>query len=549
MAKTNSRFWTSLQILFVAIFGLFLIYPLFSLFSGGFQNARTGEFSLMHFERFFTRPFVFRALIRSFTVSTWTTFFAVLIGAPLAYLTTMYKVKFKRAVDILVIISMLSPPFIGAYSWILLAGRNGMLANFFMNNFGIQTPSIYGFGGIVLVMTLSSYPLMYLFTSGALKKVDASLIEASASLGSNPFRTIFKVTMPLIIPTILAGALLVFMDTMADFGTPMLIGEGYVVMPVLIFNEFIGEMGGQPNFAAALAVIMMVVTVILFSIQKYIIARKSFTMSSLRPLQVKKLKGAPNVIMHVIIYLVVALATIPQTIVIYTSFRATRGPIFIEGYNLGSYRAIFRTLGSSITNTYVLGLAAIIIIVVFSMCIAYITIRRRSVITNVLDTVTMLPFVIPGSVIGIALVMAFNTQPLLLTGTAFILVLAFVIRRLPFTLRSSSAILHNISPSLEEAAISLGDSPAKGFFKITAILMLPGVISGAILSWVTIINELSASVMLFTIRTRTLTVAIYQEVVRASYGTAAALSTILTLSTIISLIIFFKLTGKTEISL
>ena len=162
---------------------------------------------------------------------------------------------------------------------------------------------------------------------------------------------------------------------------------------------------------------------------------------------------------------------------------------------------------------------------------------------------TMFPYIIPGSVLSITLLLAFNKKPMLLSGTAFIIILAFVVRRLPYTLRSSTAILYQISPSMEEAAISLGDSPLKSFFKVTAIMMMPGVMSGAILSWITIINELSASVILYTGGTRTMSVSIYTEVIRASYGTAAALSSILTLTTVVSLLIFFKISGKKEVSL
>jgi len=223
--------------------------------------------------------------------------------------------------------------------------------------------------------------------------------------------------------------------------------------------------------------------------------------------------------------------------------------MFVDGFSLESYERIFRNLGSSIRNTYVYGLIAIAAIVILALLVAYLVVRRKSMLTSVLDYIIMLPFVISGSVIGITLILAFNTRPLLLVGTPFILILAFVLRRLPYALRSSTAILHQISPSLEEAAISLGDTPLKSFFKVTAVMMMPGVISGAILSWITIINELNASILLFTTPTRTMTVVIYQEVLRALYGTAAALATILTLTTVISIIIFFKLTGKTEISL
>jgi len=542
-------FWTIVTLGIVIIFTLFLVYPLLSLFGSAFQDTDTQQFTLQNFFKFFEKKYYYRTLWHSFLVTTCTTILAVAIGAPLAYFSTVYKVKFKGLMDILIIISMLSPPFIGAYSWIVLGGRSGVITTFFRDVLGIETPSVYGFGGILLVLTLKLYPYIYLYTKGALKKVDSSLSEAAESLGCSPIRKITSVIIPLIAPTILAGSLLVFMNALADFGTPMLIGEGYTVMPVLIYNEFISEVGGKANFAASLAVILVVITGVMFLGQKYVVNKMSFTMSSLRPIQEKQLTGGKNIVLHTLITFIVFLSIIPQLTVIYTSFKATKGAMFTDGYSLESYRTIFENLGKSILNTYKFGIIAIIIIVFLAMFIAYITTRRRSWLTNIIDSMTMFPYIIPGSVLGITLLLAFNKKPLLLSGSAVIIIIAFVVRRMPYTLRSSAAILYQISPSMEEAAISLGDSPLKTFFKVTAVMMMPGVISGAILSWITIINELSASVILYTGDTRTMSVAIYTEVIRSSYGTAAALASILTLTTVISLLLFFKLSGKKEISL
>jgi len=223
--------------------------------------------------------------------------------------------------------------------------------------------------------------------------------------------------------------------------------------------------------------------------------------------------------------------------------------MWAPGFGLNSYRRVFATLGSTIRNTYVLGLAAIAIIVVVALFLAYLTVRRKSWLTHIVDYMATLPLVIPGSVIGIMLIMAFNQRPLLLIGTPWILILAFVVRRLPYTLRSSSGILYQISISIEEAAISLGDTPMKSFIKVTAVMMIPGVMSGAILSWITIINELNASILLFTPHTRTVTIAIYQSVLMADHGAASALATILIFTTVLSMLAFFKLTGSKEISL
>ncbi|THF80369.1 ABC transporter permease [Cohnella fermenti] len=541
-------FWTFITLGIVVLFALFLVYPLLSLFINGFKDSSTGAFTLSNFTRFFEKKYYYQGLINSLMISCCVTVLAVLIGAPLAYFMTAYRVRGKNLIEILIIISMLSPPFIGAYSWILLSGRSGLITRLLEDWFGIVPPSIYGFDGILLVLTLKLFPFIYLYVSGALKKVDASLIEASESLGCSPVKKLFTVILPLVLPTLLAGSLLVFMNAMADFGTPMLIGEGFNVMPVMIYSEFISEVGGQANFSAAMATIMVIVTAVLFMGQKYVVTKKSFTMSSLRPIRPARMQGVTSIAVHAAIYAVVFLATLPQVTVIVTSFLATRGSRFLSSFSLQSYRTVFDSLWDAIANTYIMGLEAIALILMLGMFIAYISTRKKNVLTSFIDMITIFPYILPGSVLGITLLLAFNKQPLLLSGTVIIMIAAYVVRRLPYTLRSSAAILYQISPSLEEASISLGCSPVRTFFKVTAVMMLPGVLAGGILSWITVINELSASIILYTGSTKTMSVAIYAEVIKSSYGTAAAISSVLTLTTIISLLIFFKFTGSREVS-
>ncbi|MBP1966181.1 ABC transporter permease [Paenibacillus aceris] len=545
--KLKLDFWTIITLVIAVLFSLFLIYPLFSLFISGFKDAVSGAFTFNNFIKFFQKKYYYQGLINSFMITSLVTVLSVLIGAPLAYLMTAYKIKGKKLIEILIIISLMSPPFIGAYSWVLLSGRSGVLTKFF-ESIGIHMPSIYGFGGILLVLTLKLYPFIYLYVSGALKKVDVSLSEAAESLGCNAVKKVFTIMLPLIGPTLLAGSLLVFMNALADFGTPMLIGEGFNVMPVMIYSEFISEVGGQANFSAAMATLMVFITALLFLGQKYIVNKKSFTMSSLRPIQPSSFKGIRGILAHAAIYFVVLLAIIPQLTVFITSFLETKGSRFIAAFSMESYKQVVTTLWKSITNTYLLGLAAILLIVLLGMFIAYLSTRKKNVLTSIIDATTMFPYILPGSVLGITLLLAFNKKPLLLSGTITIMIIAYIVRRLPYTLRSSAAILYQLSPSMEEASISLGCSPVKTFFKVTAVMMMPGVLAGAILSWITVINELSASIILYTGSTKTMSVAIYTEVVRSSYGTAAAISSILTATTIISLLIFFKLSGSRSVS-
>lgn len=540
--------WTVVTILCTLFFLIFLVYPISRIFIQSVYNGESGA-TLEYFKKFFSKPYYRNALLNSFKVTCSVTILAALVGTPMAYILRSVRIKGKGVLEILIIISMLSPPFIGAYSWVLLMGRSGPVTQFITNVLGISYDGIYGFGGILLVLTLQLYPLIYMYVSGALKNMDNSLNEASESLGCSGVKRIFKVVIPLILPTLLSGSLLVFMRALADFGTPMLIGEGYRVMPVLIYNEFISEMGGNDSFAAALAVIMVIITTVLFLAQRYISNKKSFSMSATNPMSAKKVGGVKGVLAHVFVYLMVGLSILPQLTVAYTSFRNTSGRLFVEGYSLNSYKEAFSRLGNSIFNTYFFSLVAIVVVVILGTFLAYLTIRRRNQLTTLLDTLSMMPYIIPGSVMGIALLLAFNKQPIMLMGTASILIIAHVVRRLPYTIRSSSAILTQISPSVEEASISLGAGNIKTFLRVTAPMMLPGVMSGAIMSWMTIISELSASVLLYVNTTKTLTIAVYTEIVRGNYGIAGALSVILTLSTVIILLLFFKISGSREVSM
>lgn len=549
MTKKTRRldFWALITLGIVALFALFLIYPLYSLFSSALQDGTTGAFTLEHFEKIFARKYYMRALMNSLKIGLSVTALCLVIGAPMAYITTFFRMKGKKLIEILIVISMLSPPFIGAYSWILLLGRSGIVTKAFAA-LGFQTPTIYGMGGIIFVMTLKLYPFVYMYLCGALKKLDASLLEASESMGCRPARRLWSMVVPLVLPTMLAGALLVFMNAMADFGTPQLIGEGVQTMTTLIYKEYIGEVSGSGNFAAALASVMALVTAGLFLAQRYYINRKSYATASIRPIEQKELKGGKKTLAYMLISVMVFLSCLPHLVVVYTSLYKTDSSMYQSGFTLENYHKVFNSLSKPILNTYIYGLVAIVIIIGLSMLVAYTSTRKRNVFTRVIDVVTMFPYILPGAVLGITLLMAFNREPLVLIGTPYIIILAFVIRRMPYTLRSSTAILYQINPSVEEASISLGCPPVRTFFKITARLMLPGVFSGAILSWVTVINELSASMLLYTGSTATMSVTVYSQILRTNYGSAAALSTILTLSTILSLLLFFKASGSTEVS-
>jgi len=535
-------FWTVTVIVLTLLVIIFLVYPFASLFLKSFFHPKTGDVSLVNYQKFFNTPYYLNTLKRSLLVSTVTTALAVLLGVPIAYITSRFNVWGKPAINVMVILSMLSPPFIGAYSWILLLGRNGFITNL-VEKIGITMPTIYGFYGMVLVFTLKLFPYVYLYVAGALGSIDSSLEEAAESLGMNKLRRMLTVTFPVIMPTISAAALVVFMTSMADFGTPLLIGEGYKVLPVVVYEEYMSDIGGDTIIASTLSTIIVLCAVVVLFLQKAYVSRRNYRMSFMRPPQVQKVSAGKRILLTLVAFIVAFAAMLPQFTVIVTSFLKTRGPLFVAGFSLDSYRQIGFKLSKNIMNTFLFSSIAIVLMILLGLLLSYIVVRRTSKLAPFLDASAMFPYVIPGAVIGIGLVTAFNKPPLLLTGTMAILIVSYIIRKLPFVLRSSTAILQQIDPSIEEASISLGVPPMRTFFKTTAILMIPGLISGGILSWVSTINELSSTLILYAGGTGTIPVAIFNEIFKDSFGTAAALASILSFATVISLVIFNKVSG------
>ncbi len=545
--KWKPDFWFFTKLLVIVALCLFIVYPFYNIISKSLFSNKVDGLTIYNFKRFFSKPYYYTALLRSMLVCAFTVLFTTIIGVPIAYLMTRYNVAGKNLLHILIIMSLMSPPFIGAYSWIILLGRNGLVAKLFAL-VGMTAPTIYGRDGIIFVFTLHLFPYIYLYTSGAMNSIDSSLEEAAENLGMNKLRRIWSVTLPVILPSILAGCIMVFMTCLADFGTPMLIGEGYTVLPVLVYNEYMSESAVNPYMASTLSVVIVACSLLVLAFQKFVVDKKNYMMSSLRPPAEVKLHGWRRFLASLPIYLVVLLAFLPQIVVVCQSFVERSFSGVVQGINFENYKAIASRLGSNIKNTYVFSLIAIVFIVIVGILVSYILVRKKGKVSSIIDMLIMFPFVIPGSVLGIGLIIAFNRKPIVLVGTASIMIISYVIRKLPYTVRSGSAFLYQMDPFIEEASINLGVSPMKTFFTVTARMMLPGIMSGAVLSWITCINELSSSIMLYSGKTSTIAVAIYQEVTRMSDGTAAALATILTVTTIVSLLIVFRLTkGKVKI--
>ena len=551
MRQNSKRFrldvwgWTTIVILL--LYALFLLYPLSLLLKMAFSDGV--HFTLENFAKFFSRKYYSITLLNSFKVSIAATIASVVVGVVLGYFMSVFKVRGAKLLRMCIVMATMSAPFVGAYAWIMLLGRNGVITNFLSGLFGSTMPDIYGFNGIMLVFVTQLFPLVFLYVQGAMSKMDASLMEASENLGCTGFKRFFTVVLPLISPTVLAGALLVFVRAMSDFGTPMLIGEGYRTFTVILYNEFVGEVSQNKGFASAIAIIAILITMVVYFSQNFVAKKQAFSMNALHRIEKKQLHGFSNFIVHFITYVVVGISILPQLYVVYTSFLKTSGQIYVAGYSLQSYQDMFSRLGRSIQNTIVIPAVSLLIVVFLAVLIAYVAVRRRNVLSGAVDVISMIPYVIPGTVIGIAMISAFNREPLVLTGGMLIMVVALVVRRLPYTIRSSVAILQQIPLYVEEAALSLGSSKPKAFFTVTLPMMSSGVLSGAILSWVTLISELSTAILLYTGKTQTLTVAIYTQIVRGNYGIASAMATVLTVMTLLSLLIFNKISKDGDLTM
>lgn len=551
MKQNSKRFrldvwgWTTIVILL--LYALFLLYPLSLLLKMAFSDGV--HFTLENFAKFFSRKYYSITLLNSFKVSIAATIASVAVGVVLGYFMSAFKIRGAKLLRMCIVMATMSAPFVGAYAWIMLLGRNGVITDSLSRLFGITMPDIYGFNGILLVFVTQLFPLVFLYVQGAMSKMDASLLEASENLGCTGFKRFFKVVLPLISPTVLAGALLVFVRAMSDFGTPMLIGEGYRTFTVILYNEFVGEVSQNKGFASAIAIIAILITMVVYFSQNIVAKKQAFSMNALHRIEKKKLHGFSNFIVHFITYVVVGISILPQLYVVYTSFQKTSGQIYVDGYSLQSYQDMFSRLGRSIQNTIVIPAVSLLIVVLLAVLIAYVAVRRRNVLSGAVDVISMIPYVIPGTVIGIAMISAFNRGPLVLTGSMLIMVVALVVRRLPYTIRSSVAILQQIPLYVEEAALSLGSSKPKAFFTVTLPMMSSGVLSGAILSWVTLISELSTAILLYTGKTQTLTVAIYTQIVRGNYGIASAMATVLTVMTLLSLVIFNKISKDGDLTM
>ena len=535
--------WTGVLLLGWAIVAVLLLYPLSSVLRSSFIDNDTGGWTLANYATVLTRPAYRRALGNTFLGGFGGMTGSLVLGVSLAFLTTRIRLRGRALISTFAVIALVTPPFIGAYAWIVLFGANGVVRNG-LEAVGIDIPPIYGAVGVIVVFSLKFFPHVFLLTSAALSGINPSLEEAAEGLGLSPWRRFFAVTLRLILPAVSAAALLTFVLSIADFGTPRIIGRAFQMLSTEAFVLFASEMGGNPGLASAMSLVLIAISLAFVLLQRHLARHdvaQGFRAGRPPPARAGRLA---TVVAHLVAYIIVFAGALPSFVVVLFSFRRTSGPVFQDGFGLQSYARVLATVPQAIGNSLLFAAAAVALIVIVGTATGYVIVRRAGIASSGFDAVLMVPYIVPGVVMGIAFVETFNSGPVVITGTGTIIILAVFIRRLPYAMRAMIASMRQLSPNLEQAAVSLGLHPGRAFLKITVPLVLPGIVAGATMSFVTAMNELSSSLVLYVGRTVTMPVAIYLLVTDGEYGTASALASILLAVTAVLVYTAFRITGN-----
>ncbi|MPS77496.1 MAG: iron ABC transporter permease [Achromobacter sp.] len=529
--------WGILTAISLALLLFFVLYPLAVLF-GNSITGQDGSFTLDGFKALLADSQYLEAFGNTLILGLAVTTCTVLVGVPFAYLVARYDFPLKNLVAILPVLTIVIPEIIVGQSWLLLLGNNGLLTNL-LGDVGISLPSFYGWTGMVFSMTLVYYTYIYLGVLAALRGFDGQLEEAGLSLGTPPLLTRLRVLVPVLLPAVLVNALVVFTLVVGNFALAMLLGSRVPLLSVMTYNTFVSEMGGSPTLQSAMSVVSIAIVAIVLFFQKRVVERKVYTMTQGRAPAAVRVRSWTAVLYAGGVGLVILVSMLPLIIVFIAAFTKTSGPVMQWGqWSLASMQRALHGAPEPILNSLKFASLATVLGVAFAVLVSYLTIKKRSAFTQVLDYIVVLPLTISGTVLGIALVQTFNTGWLVLAGTAGIMVLCYTVRRLPFAVRNASSVLFNIPDSIAEASISLGVSPLMTFFKVILPAMKASIISAAILMWLTTISELSASIVAYSGGLETMPIAIFRQVDGGRLGMAsaygAALVTVIVLPIIVS---------------
>ena len=539
--KNASKLMNEPVLLVTIIFSLivvsfFVLVPLWSIFVESINVGKKGvfQFSLANYKESFTSSGNLEAIINTVVLGTITSLISLVIGFFFAYVSVYIKIKGKRLFDFIAILPIISPPFVVALSAILLFGRQGLITN---KLFGLHNFEIYGFHGLVLVQVLSFFPIAYMMLVGLLQMIDPSVEEASRSLGASRLKVFTTVTLPLMVPGMANAFLLVFIQSIADYANPFVIGGKFTTIAVKIFQEGVGNY--ELGVATALAMILLSMSITIFAIQRYYTNKKSYVTVTGKVSRERELIDNPKIVrpMYITLLFLTTFVIAMYILIPISSFTEIFG--IKNNITFKHYQEIFRFTNrvAPIITTTNLSVIATLIASVFSMVIAFLIIRRNFIGKTFIEFTTIMALAIPGTIIGIGYAISYNkvykipfTDIVIvptLTGTAFIIVMAFIIRSLPVGVRSGMSALNQIDPSIEEASTILGASSVQTFLKVTIPMIREAFFSGLMYSFARSMTLVSTVVFLISAKWKLLTPEIMNNIDQGRIGIASAYCTLL----------------------
>lgn len=494
--------------LMAAFFGCFFAYPIWTVVQVAFETP-DHQFTLEFLGEVFENPLYREGLLNSFLIAFWTTLGCTLVSLPLALLFVRYEFPGKTILNSLVLTPMVLPPFVGAIGIKAMLGQQGALNSLLMDlGFMSRQAPVDWFAegqipGIVIMEVLHLYPILYLNVAATLANLDPALEEAAASLGCPPWRRLWRVTLPMIMPGIFAGGTIVFIWAFTELGVP-LVFDFERVTAVQIFRS-LNDLSGNP-FPYALVVVLLTFSTLIYLLSKALFGRSSASGGGRATMarETLRLPLSQAWLCTGFFALVTFLAVIPHLGVMLLSFsRDWYGTVLPQSFTWEHYQAALGhelTL-SSISNSLKYSALALMVALVLGTGVAYVNVRTRLWGRQLLDAMAMLPLAVPGIVVAFGyLAMTRPGQPFdwLILGEdpILILVIAYAVRRLPYVVRSASAGFQQVSPALEEAAQSLGASPERALWRITLPLVAPNLVAGGLLAFAFAMLEVSDSMIL-----------------------------------------------------
>ena len=519
-------------VLTILLLLLFVVYPLLKILIFSMTDA-DGNFSLENLKTILTTSRYLAVFGRTMLLGVIVAVIATFIGYVFAYTITRTNVPCKGFLKTIATLPILSPPFILSLSIIFLFGKQGFITKTLM---GITGNNVYGMGSLVVVQVMSFFPIAYLTLSGILSSIDASVEDAACNMGASRWHTFWTVTFPLSLPGIISGCLLVFIQSLEDFSNPATIGGEFSTLSIEVYQIITGSYDMQKGSVLALLLLLPAVTAYLFN--KYWVSKKSFVTVTGKPTQARKMIDEGHIKWPLFAFCMVVAAVILlfYGTVIFGSFVRTWG--YDYSLTLDQYRKALAYGWDSLKNSMILGLISAVIGGLLGMIIAYITAKRNYYGKRFIEVSSVLMFAVPGTVLGISYVLAFNTKPLVLTGTALILIIVFTFRNMPVAIESGTTTLLQIDNSIEEASTILGADTGYSFRRITLPMLRNAFFSGIVYSFTKAITAVSAVIFLVSARWNLVTSKIYSLFDQAKYSQAAAFVTMLVLILLVFIGIF-----------